>query len=360
MYCKECGKELPDGSVFCPDCGAQQTVDAPAASAPAAAPAAGGTFLDKVKALNKRAWAIILLCLGLLNFILPFYKVPLMASSISDLFSQAMNNKSSAHYSGLQLITTLGVRENSYLTEGGNSKNKFNIFAIAALVLGIIALIWLIKGKESKKAGIFTACGSGALFIMTASFGAYYGAKNLTVSPSIGLIFAMLFFIAALIFCFLDKDAPTVGFPFINQKPASAATPAATAAAAVQAVKDSASGAASSAQSAVTGAVDAAKETVSGAADAVKDAASDAVDAAKDTASDTVDTAKDAASDAVDTVKDVASDAVDTVKDAASDAVDAVKDTASDAVDTVKDAASDAVDSAKDTISDAASDLKNE
>ncbi|MBQ5334858.1 MAG: zinc ribbon domain-containing protein [Oscillospiraceae bacterium] len=330
MYCKQCGKELPDGSVFCPDCGAQQTADAPAAApAATAAPAAGGTFLDKVKSLNKRAWAILLLCLGLLNFILPFVKVPLLSSDLSSLFGQTLKGKSDANYSGLQLITTLGVRKNSLLTDGGDSKNKFNIFAIAALVLGILALVWLIKGKASKKAGIFTACGAGALFLMTATFGAYYGISDtgISASPSFGLIFAMLFFLSAMVFCFLDKDAPSVGFPFINQKPAALATPAAAAAAAVQAVKESASGA----------------------VDAVKDAASDAADAVKDTASG-----------AVDAVKDTASDAVDAVKDTASGAVDAVKDTASDAVDAAKDTASDAADAAKDIASDAASGLKND
>ena len=330
MYCKQCGKELPDGSVFCPDCGAQQTADAPAAAAPAAAPAAGGAFLDKVKALNKRAWAIILLCLGLLNFFLPFVKTPLLSlNNLTDLIGQISKGKTVARYSGLQLITSLGVRNNSLLTDGGDSKNKFNIFALAALVLGIVALVWLIKGKESKKAGIFTACGAGALLLTIATFGVYYGISDTGYSAStgIGLIFAMLFFLGALTFCFLDKDAPTVGFPFVNQRPASAATPAATAAAAVQAVKNSASGA-----------VDSAKDAVSGAVDAVKDTASDAVDA----------------------VKDTAFDAVDAVKDTASDAVDAVKDTASDAVDAAKDTASDAVDTAKDIVSDAASDLKND
>jgi hypothetical protein len=36
MYCKDCGEQIPDDSVFCPECGAKLTV-APAAAAPPSA-----------------------------------------------------------------------------------------------------------------------------------------------------------------------------------------------------------------------------------------------------------------------------------------------------------------------------------
>ena len=303
MYCKECGKELPDGSVFCPDCGAQQ-ISGPAASetpAAAAAPApaaAGKSFLEKLLGLSKRSWALLLLALGLLNFILPFVKVPSFSGSKS--------------YSGLELMTTIGVRGNTLLTDGGESKNRFNIFAIAAFVLAIVAFVKLYKGKKSKTSGILSACAAGALLLTIATFGSFYSLSvsnlisyKLSANPHIGLVVAMLAFLGATAFCFLDKGEPETGFPFVNVKPAD---PTATAAAAVQSVKD----------------------TASGAVDAVKDAASDAVDAVKDTASDAVDAAKNAASDAVDAVKDTASDAVDAAKDAVSDAADAAADAASE------------------------------
>jgi uncharacterized membrane protein len=40
-YCKACGKELPEGNMFCPSCGA--SVSAPAAATPVAATAGGGS-----------------------------------------------------------------------------------------------------------------------------------------------------------------------------------------------------------------------------------------------------------------------------------------------------------------------------
>jgi uncharacterized membrane protein len=40
-FCKACGKELPEGNMFCPSCGA--SVTAPAAPTPAAATAGGGS-----------------------------------------------------------------------------------------------------------------------------------------------------------------------------------------------------------------------------------------------------------------------------------------------------------------------------
>jgi uncharacterized membrane protein len=40
-FCKACGKELPEGNMFCPSCGA--SVTAPAAATPAAATAGGGS-----------------------------------------------------------------------------------------------------------------------------------------------------------------------------------------------------------------------------------------------------------------------------------------------------------------------------
>jgi uncharacterized membrane protein len=41
-FCKACGKELPEGNMFCPSCGA--SVTAPAAATPAAAAAGGGSI----------------------------------------------------------------------------------------------------------------------------------------------------------------------------------------------------------------------------------------------------------------------------------------------------------------------------
>ena len=33
MFCKQCGNEIKEGAVFCTNCGAKQTVDAPAQNA---------------------------------------------------------------------------------------------------------------------------------------------------------------------------------------------------------------------------------------------------------------------------------------------------------------------------------------
>jgi uncharacterized membrane protein len=43
-FCKACGKELPEGNMFCPSCGA--SVTAPAAATPVAATAGGGSVAD--------------------------------------------------------------------------------------------------------------------------------------------------------------------------------------------------------------------------------------------------------------------------------------------------------------------------
>ncbi len=298
MFCKQCGKELPDGSVFCPDCGAQQTADA----APAAA-AAGGGAAKAIAGLSKRSWAKLGLVLTLLCFFLPFVTVSCTGSG----------KQLSETYNGFELMTTIGSGNDELLQQrtDSDSSAKPNIFALGAFGCAVGALVVLYRGKKSKTAGIVSACGAGCLFLLSATFRPYYGLNDkdiksyITVSSRFGLVFAMLLFLTVMVICLIDKGIPETGFPFINVK---SADPAATAAAAVQSVKS----------------------TASDAVDAAKDAASDAVDAVKSTASDAVDAAKDAASDAVDAVKDTASDAVDAVKDTASDAVDAAKDAASD------------------------------
>ena len=39
MFCKSCGAQIEDGTKFCPNCGAEQTVEAPQPAAPAYTPA---------------------------------------------------------------------------------------------------------------------------------------------------------------------------------------------------------------------------------------------------------------------------------------------------------------------------------
>lgn len=66
MYCHNCGKELPDGSKFCPDCGAAQAAAPKMNSAPAR-PAAPTVTLNS-RTLLIVAGAVILVLLAVLIF----------------------------------------------------------------------------------------------------------------------------------------------------------------------------------------------------------------------------------------------------------------------------------------------------
>lgn len=309
MFCKQCGKELPDGSVFCPDCGAQQTADAPAAAA-----VSGGGAGKAIAGLSKRSWAKLGIVLTLLCFFLPFVTVSCAGSG--KVLSES--------YNGFELMTTLGSGDDELLNERSDkdSSAKPNVFALGAFGCAVAALVVLYRGKKSKTAGILSACSAACMFLLSATFRPYYGLNDkeiksyVTVNLRFGYVLVMLLFLTIMVICFIDKGIPETGFPFINIK---SADPAATAAAAVQSVRTVASDAAGSAANAVSGTAEAAKDAASGAVDTVKDAASDAVDAAKDTVSGAVDTVKDAASDAVDAAKDTVSDAAGAAADAASE-----------------------------------------
>lgn len=47
-FCSKCGAQLPDGTQFCPSCGAQQGAAAPAQDAPQTEPAQGGFDVQKI------------------------------------------------------------------------------------------------------------------------------------------------------------------------------------------------------------------------------------------------------------------------------------------------------------------------
>ena len=212
MYCRHCGREIPDGAEFCPLCGGLQNDGGFSASR-------GG-----IAGISKRLIAKIALALALVCFALPFMAVS-CSSEGTTVFSK--------EYSGFQLMTSLGEASDAGEDETAAEKEKDakpNIYAIVSFALGVTALVLLLIGKRSRICGVLSGVFGAALIALAATFRSYYNLDSgfantggnslfdsadmskisdmISVDVKYGLIAAVLLFAAAAVCCFLDTENP--------------------------------------------------------------------------------------------------------------------------------------------------------
>ena len=103
VYCKNCGMQIEDGSVYCPKCGATQKVAAPSFTADSPAPATNNTL------------AIVGFVVALISLLINFWGIVGIAATI------------------LSVLGYLGCKQK-------NQKGKG--LAIAGIVIGAISVVW--------------------------------------------------------------------------------------------------------------------------------------------------------------------------------------------------------------------------
>ena len=216
MFCKNCGKQIPDGSSFCSLCGTKidsilplrtavpdvSPVPAPAKpDAPAPAMIAGIPVRTVIK---------IVLVIALLAFFLPFVTVSCNSGT-------SKSTEITETYSGMELITTIGSKDDALLAKSQDHEAKVNFFVTMAFLCAAAGLGMLF----SKQRSIVTAALSCASFILLLIFRMffrpYYGLndpdikKYIDVDTRFGLLLCMLALLAAAVLCYLEDPA---AFPF--------------------------------------------------------------------------------------------------------------------------------------------------
>lgn len=324
MFCKNCGKQIPDGSSFCSLCGTKidsilplrtavpdvSPVPAPAKpDAPAPAMIAGIPVRTVIK---------IVLVIALLAFFLPFVTVSCNSGT-------SKSTEITETYSGMELITTIGSKDDALLAKSQDHEAKVNFFVTMAFLCAAAGLGMLFSKQRSIVTAALSCASFMLLLIFRMFFRPYYGLndpdikKYIDVDTRFGLLLCMLALLAAAVLCYLEDPAafpfpdsvkamlPTLNSPVpavIAPTAPPAPIPPAPAAPAVPPVP-----AAPAADTPVDNAVDAATNTI---ADTPVD---NAVDAATETIADTsVDNAVDTVTE---TIADTPVDAPESGDDAA-------------------------------------------
>ena len=110
MFCPNCGNNIPDGSVFCPECGkptSAQTSQQPMyAQPPIVAPVMGGVGAVSNKLVNipTRLIAKIAFLAALVCFLFPFMSVSCDASTAASLAGESGDYSFEIEYKGYNLI----------------------------------------------------------------------------------------------------------------------------------------------------------------------------------------------------------------------------------------------------------------
>ena len=130
MFCLKCGKDLPEGAVFCPFCGQKQ--NAPADAPAAAAPASGGA--DYAQPVNrspiKKARYNILCIIGLVigAIALLFSYIPYTLFAVLSILAGI----------AAVIVAAIGVVRCNRTNENGR------IHGVLGIVFGAMAIIFVI------------------------------------------------------------------------------------------------------------------------------------------------------------------------------------------------------------------------
>ncbi len=240
MFCTNCGKNIPDGSVFCPECGKPTSAQAaqqqmygqqPIYGQPAVvAPISGGAaaITQKVERVPTRLIAKIAFLAALVCFLFPFMSVSCDASTAASMAGEEGDYSFEIVYNGYNLIFPSTISEKNIKTGSGFDQREKSSTADSGENYGskegtnpwlIITAICCIAGSVIlflKRDKLFTLISAGCslvslicLIIFRANFTSRYisdgktdleGLGNyLKVNTKFGYVLCILMVILALI-----------------------------------------------------------------------------------------------------------------------------------------------------------------
>lgn len=215
MFCKFCGKQLPDGSEFCSACGKNQKD--PVASAKTSSSAKGSSVkeiadnftdiaMEKTAGLPRVLIAKVCILIALIAFFLPFI-------SISCSYQ---GEKVEESYSGFRIMLS-AEKDDDDVAERADSDPKPNIFLIAAFAGGVAAAVFIFYKKKYKLAAIISGVSGLLLILFRITFNSYYDfpdefADYIDVDAKFGLKLCFLAMLVTAAACFLeDKSSDSSG-----------------------------------------------------------------------------------------------------------------------------------------------------
>ncbi|MBR6498859.1 MAG: zinc-ribbon domain-containing protein [Clostridia bacterium] len=130
MFCTKCGKELPEGAVFCPFCGQKQGTPAETPASPAPAPESAGYAKPVNQSPIKKARYNILCIIGLVigAIAIVFSYIPLDLFKVLGVLAGI----------GAVIVAAIGVVRCNRTNENGR------IHGVLGILLGALTIIFVI------------------------------------------------------------------------------------------------------------------------------------------------------------------------------------------------------------------------
>ena len=155
MYCRKCGKEIADGSAFCPECGTTQVISAQAQTSPTPVKAKGETAKLVIGIISIVLFLIIVLqsCVagfgnaltengetsGSAGFMLAVFML------IAGTVALATRKKRSGNIACFVLYLIGGLID---ITNASSYKD-LNVWAVLCFIFGVLSLIFFILDKKA-------------------------------------------------------------------------------------------------------------------------------------------------------------------------------------------------------------------
>ena len=214
MFCKFCGKQLPDGSEFCSACGKNQKDQVASATMPSSVSGSSvkeitnnftDIALEKTAGLPRVLIAKVCVLIALIAFFLPFI-------SISCSYQ---GEKVEESYSGFRIMLS-AEKDDDEVAERADSDPKPNIFLIAAFAGGIATAVFIFYKKKYKLAAIISGVSALVLILFRMTFNSYYDFPDefvdyIDVDSKFGLILCILAMLATAAACFLEDKSSDSG-----------------------------------------------------------------------------------------------------------------------------------------------------